>query len=103
MRKNKVAYTVVNDIIKSSKISTFADIIEGEIKHEDRILLVGCILDTYIDHDDMQSMLDDSTYRNTPLIDEVDGLLSKRCNEEEVPYIYEYTVEDYVPGFAGKI
>lgn len=87
---------MVNDILQSSKISTFADIVEGDIKHDDVIVITGIPIETYIDADDVGNIIQQSEFHDALFLDELYELLNKRVEDKEITALYQYSIHDQV-------
>lgn len=103
LRKKKLAYMMVNDILQSSKISTFADIVEGDIKHDDVIVITGIPIETYIDADDVGNIIQQSEFHDALFLDELYELLNKRVEDKEITALYQYSIHDQVTWFGSKV
>lgn len=82
-----------NEVAKQAKISTFADFVEGELKHQDVVVNTLFPIETYIDSEDMQSIIHQSKQLDTELIDQLYEVLQQRIEDQEIGGIFHYAID----------
>lgn len=84
IRKNKLAYSMTNDVLQSAKISSFADVVEGDVKDGDLITFIGLSLETYLDDSDIETLLEQSQIHEQSFSEELYELLQKRVSDDVI-------------------
>lgn len=93
LRKWSLIYMLSNEVAKQAKISTFADFVEGELKHQDVVVNTLFPIETYIDSEDMQSIIHQSKQLDTELIDQLYEVLQQRIEDQEIGGIFHYAID----------
>ncbi|MEY3197829.1 MAG: hypothetical protein RL023_537 [Candidatus Parcubacteria bacterium] len=84
LRKNKLVYMMTNDVLQTTKISSFADVVEGDVRDGDSVIIAGLPIETYLDTDDVEIILQQSQLHEKSFLDEFYELLQKRVDQEEI-------------------
>ena len=93
VRDGKVTYVLSNQSPEQSKIDLFSEFIEGELREEDEVIMMGIHLDTYMDKHDLQTALHMRTTEQVPLHDALLELLQTRMQPEQIGFLVISTIQ----------
>jgi hypothetical protein len=94
LRKNKVHYRVCQDRPDTNpRIDRFNELLEGDLKDDDQLLVVWTWLDTYLDKEDMNGVIEHAEVQERSLQDTLLTLLTTRVEKETVWFVWLRTSE----------
>lgn len=102
-RGDKLVYTVCNSRPDHEKIDQFAEFIEWEVQDEDKIVIVGEHIETYLDKDDIAGVLEVSKADDVRVMDSLVEVLSARVQDTGIGFALETTVENLQGPFRSAL
>ncbi len=102
-RKQRLVYSVSNQTATKEKIDQFGEFIEGEVMDGDDIIVVWEYVETYLDTEDMQHMVEVSKHNQSSLLDSLIDILSVRRDTQDIWYGIEFNVQHPGTGFKRRL
>ena len=96
LRKQKLQYMLSNQQNSTPPIDQFSEFVEWEVKANDKLLVFGVPVDSFLDKDDIDTILAMSLSEETLLLDAFREILKVRLSEKELSFMLEYHIESNV-------
>jgi len=102
LRDGRLQYMVTNST-GEEKISQFSELIEGEVRIGDTLLSCGFPVETYLDKEDVLTVVGTSQAEQKPLLETLHDVLSVRLSEEDIRFMTEIELESAMEVTKQKI
>lgn len=93
IRDKKLHYTLTNKPEETELIDQFSEILEWEVKINDTLVTAWFDLETYLDRDDVATILATSDAEDKPFLDTLEDVVTTRIANEEIRFISSITGE----------
>lgn len=103
LRKEKLHYMISNQLPATSLIDQFSEFIEGEVRPQDTVLVFGIPVDSFLDKDDIDTILQMSVSEEKVLLDAFREILQVRLSEKELSFMLQYHIDSGVTLAQKKI
>ena len=80
---------MVTNSSAEEKVSQFSELIEGEVRVGDTLLSCGFPVETYLDKEDVLTIIGTSQAEQQPLLDTFFDVLTVRLGEEDIRFMTE--------------
>ena len=87
LRDERLNYMMSNQIDDQSKIPVFSELIEGEVREFDEIIVLGTQVTTYIDKSDIATVYQVSRQEQKTFVEALLDLLDVRVSREETAFV----------------
>jgi hypothetical protein len=100
LRKNHIHYWICQWIADPRpRIDRFNELLEGELKADDQLIVLGVTLETYLDKQDMQTVIEQAHIQDLSIEETLLALLTTRIDKEKIWFLWNRLVEE-TPLFA---
>jgi len=100
LRKNHIHYRVCQWIADPRpRIDRFNELLEGELKADDQLIVLGETLETYLDRQDMQTVVEQAQIQDMSVEETLLGLLTTRIEKQKIWFLWSRVVDE-APLFA---
>lgn len=94
---------ISNQTSTTAKIDQFSEFIEGEVRPSDTLLVFGIPVDSFLDKDDIDTILQMSVSEDKVLLDAFREILQVRLSEKELSFMLQYHIDSGVSLAQKKI
>lgn len=94
LRKNQLHYRVCQQRVDTWRIDRFNELLEGELKWTDQLLFIWLPLDTYLDKQDIDALIEQADIQERPLEETLLALLTTRVDKEKIGYIWNREAQE---------
>lgn len=95
LRKNQLHYRVCQSRNETGwRIDRFNELLEGELKWSDQLLFIGIPLDTYLDKQDINAIIEQAEIQERPLEDTLLALLTTRVDKDKIWFLWTREAEE---------
>lgn len=100
LRKNHIHYRVCQGIADPRpRIDRFNELLEGELKAGDQLIVLGEMLETYLDKQDMQTVVEQAQIQDMSVEETLLTLLTTRIEKQKIWFLWSRVVDE-TPLFA---
>lgn len=100
LRKNHIHYWICQTVgDPRPRIDRFNELLEGELKADDQLIVLGETLETYLDKQDMQTVIDQAQIQDMSVEETLLSLLTTRIEQQKIGFLWTWMVEE-TPLFA---